>query len=768
MSMQTVLLVEADDAVAVAAKLAADSTGVRLIRVASMEEIASALGKAPFSALVLGLPDDEETATRTLAELAVVPPKVPFILLAPPQTLDSLPGPDLVPALALIAKDDALVGNLSSALEQAVASRKTSKKTAGQQAGRGHWVETIIANHADGILIMDADGNLLFANPAAETIFGLSAAEMAGQSFGFPVTTGESTEIDIFSRHGSRIVEMRVVAIDWEGRPAYLASLRDITERKRMELELARAKEDAESANRAKSDFLAKMSHEVRTPMTGVVGMTELALATDLTPQQREYLEMVRQSANSLLSILNDILDFSKIEAGKLELENKPFDLFRTLDLSIQIFRNLSHKKGIRLASRVEGYVPRHLSGDAGRLRQVINNLLSNAIKFTDHGEVVLSVRMALPENPDPEELEPGASVTMEFSVRDTGVGIPPDKQERIFDSFAQLDTARERPEAGTGLGLSISKQLVQLMGGKIGVMAQEGEGSTFTFDAVFTIAQPMAEPTPVHRDTRPETVARRLRILLVEDNPVNQIYATEILQQAGHLVTPVNNGRTALSLLAKDDFDLVFMDIQMPDMDGTEVTSMVRDGSAGARNPRVPIIAMTAHAMQGDRERFIASGMDDYVSKPMDTGEVTAAISRALRNGTQAPEPSPAEMTPSPSFPSAADDIMDREWFGRMASTRRDFLRRMFDVFVREEPKRLALLEEAIAAGDFKHISFLAHSLKGATSTLGAGPAKERSAALDQAARTGDIESCRTLHAQLKVEMDRLLDFMRGFVAEP
>ncbi len=763
MTTQTVLLIETDPKAMHAADAAVRTVdGLRAVHVRTLQDIPAALADAPFVALVLGLPADCDEAARILAGFAVLPPRAPFILLAAPQTLDALPGPDIVPAQAILPKDGTLQAGLSEALRAVLARRGG---LCGLLPGKGHWVEAIIANHADGILIMDADGVLLFANPAAEAIFGLPAAEMAGQNFGFPVTTGESTEIDIFSRHGSRIVEMRVVAIEWEGRSAYLASLRDITERKRMETELARAKEDAESANRAKSDFLAKMSHEVRTPMTGVIGMTELALATDLTPQQREYLEMVRQSANSLLSILNDILDFSKIEAGRLELEDKPFDLFRTLDLSIQIFRNLSHKKGLRLASRVEGYVPRHLSGDAGRLRQVINNLLSNAIKFTDHGEVVLSVRLAAPENPDPEEMEPGAPVTLEFCVRDTGVGIPGDKQERIFDSFSQLDTARERPEAGTGLGLSISKQLVQLMGGDIGVLSQEGDGSVFTFTAVLRIAQPLADPQP-QTDGRPEHAHRRLRILLVEDNAVNQIYATEILQQAGHTVTPVNNGRTALALLAREDFDLVFMDIQMPDMDGTEVTQLVREGKSGARNPRVPIIAMTAHALQGDRERFLDAGMDDYVSKPMNTAEVAAAVSRALRSA--AVEPAEDEAVPAPARETDGDAIMDEAWFNRMAATRGDFLRRMFGVFVREEPKRLAELEDAVAQGDMRRISFLAHSLKGATSTLGAGPAKERAAALDLAAKDGDLEQCRALHGLLKVEMDRLIVFMSDFVAAP
>ena len=769
MNERIILLVEPDqdDARRVVSSLST-LQNVTVRHSPSFDQAPEAGDDGPYLAVIVALGNGAPDSGRLHTRLMSMPLDVPVIALVPAGREDLKTLARALGAGDVLYKDTTLGPELLRTT-RLLQSRAEVRETVNAPKPSDHWVERIIANNADGILIMDHEGLLLFANPAAERIFGISSEELVGQGFGFPVVAGESTEIDIFSKTGSKIVEMRVVEIDWDGRMAFLASLRDITERKRMEMELAKAKEDAESANKAKSDFLAKMSHEIRTPMTGIIGMTELALATGLNPQQREYLEMVRQSANSLLSILNDILDFSKIEAGRLELENKPFDLFRTLDLSIQIFKNLSHKKGLRLASRVEGFVPRHLMGDAGRFRQVVNNLLSNAVKFTDQGEVVLSVRLAHPEGASQEDLPPGSEATLECSVRDTGVGIPRDKLNVIFDSFSQIDNVAVRNENGTGLGLSISKQLVQLMGGDISVESDEGRGSTFTFTADFIIAAPLREPSD--RNASGEAAVGPLppmRILLVEDNAVNQIYATEILQQEGHHVTPVTNGRTALSLLAGTDFDLVLMDIQMPDMDGMEVTRQVRDGRAKARNADIPIIAMTAHAMQGDRERFLDAGMDDYVSKPMEIEEVVAAMNRALKRPHARGDASPVPSAPPVKTAVSTDEsnIMDPQWFDKMASTRRDFLGRMFEVFVRDEPARLNDLKAAVAAGDLRRISFLAHSLKGATATLGAGPARDAASALDQAARAGDRETCERTHRILEHEMARLLSFMRDHLA--
>ncbi|WP_081859044.1 hybrid sensor histidine kinase/response regulator [Desulfohalovibrio reitneri] len=719
--------------------------------------------KAPqYDLILLGLPEDEEAASRMMRRVLSNPTGIGVVPLLFEENvrLRELAA-EHGSGHALLKRDEygpELLEAVRSTLDS-VDTRQRSRPTL-PPAGN-HWVEKIIANNADGILIMDASGRILFVNPAAMAIFDMPADELVGQHFGFPVVAGESTEIDVFTRQGPKVVEMRVVEIEWDGDTATLSSLRDITERKRMEMELARAKEEAEAANRAKSEFLAKMSHEVRTPMTGVIGMTELVLATDLSPQQRDYLEMVHQSANSLLSILNDILDFSRIEAGRLELDERPFDLFKTLESSIQIFRNLSHKKGLAMKSLVEGWVPRKLEGDPVRLRQVINNLLSNAVKFTDQGEIILTVSLAEVVDQTPES--PGDPVCLRFSVRDTGIGMSEQEREQIFENFTQVGSG-ERRSLGSGLGLSISRQLVRLMGGDISVRSEEGKGSEFRFTANFRISGERTGGKAAATGGEAEHGSmRKQRILLVEDNPVNQMYAGEILSQEGHRVVPVNNGRTALSHLARADYDLVLMDIQLPDIDGMEVTRRIRGGEQGVRNPHIPIIAMTAHALRGDRQRFLESGMDDYVSKPMNLGEVLATMSRVLR-GRGEDAPSREEVD---SGDHGTEEVMDREWLERMRRSRAGFLRRMFDVFQREEPARLEEIREAAEREDFNRLSYLAHSLKGAATTLGAMSVGESAKRLDLAAREHDRRAVTDNLATLERDMDNLLNFMREYLAE-
>ncbi|MBI3896515.1 MAG: CHASE3 domain-containing protein [Acidobacteria bacterium] len=381
--------------------------------------------------------------------------------------------------------------------------------------------------------------------------------------------------------------------------------LHDIAELERSEEALKKASAAAEAANRAKSEFLATMSHEIRTPLWGMLGMTALVLDTPLTSQQREYLSLAKSSANSLLNVINDILDFSKIEAGRLDFESVEFRLRESLEDVMKGFAMRARQQGLELTFNVLPDVPEVLIGDPGRLRQVITNLVGNAVKFTERGTIALHV-----EKKSQEE----SIVCLHFSVADTGIGIAQEKQELIFDAFSQGDGSTTRKYGGTGLGLAISERLVKLMGGNIWVESDPGRGSTFHFTASFGLGKHRGVFDEISSRTealpsRPER-SRRFHILLAEDNPVNQRVAVGMLERRGHKVTAVANGREALAALDQQRFDIVLMDIQMPEMDGLATTAAIREREK-ATGGHVPIIALTSYAMKGDRDRCLAAGME-------------------------------------------------------------------------------------------------------------------------------------------------------------
>jgi hypothetical protein len=383
--------------------------------------------------------------------------------------------------------------------------------------------------------------------------------------------------------------------------------------------EIERLLTEAQQASRLKSEFLANVSHEIRTPMNGILGMTDLVLATPLTDEQRDYLDTARLSANSLLTILNDVLDFSKIEAGRLDLNPIDFSLLQCVRETSKMLRVGAAKKGLVLECEVADNVPDNVVGDPDRLRQVLCNIIGNAIKFTAEGGVYMSVD---------EEASSEEGAMLRFTVRDTGIGIAHEKQQLIFEAFRQADGSTTRKYGGTGLGLAISSSLVEMMGGSIRVKSAVGAGSTFSFTAEFGVAPAASGHKPIDVSSlknmleaagaRNGSAPASLSILLAEDNPVNQRLSMRLLERRGHRVELASSGREAIEWLERKCFDLILMDLQMPDMDGLEATALIREREKRGGG-RTPIVALTAHTMKGDRERCLEAGMDNYINKPID-----------------------------------------------------------------------------------------------------------------------------------------------------
>jgi two-component system, sensor histidine kinase and response regulator len=771
---------------------------------------------------------------------------------------------------------------------------------------------SIIESAPDAIATMDHLGVVSEFNPAAEQLFGYSKRAVLSRRLEdlivpppkYPAQ-GESAdrlflwcelhsgprrgEISCLKADGSEFpAELTVSQALREGLPPlFVCFVRDITVRKLAEETLREAAETAQAASRAKSEFLANMSHEIRTPMNGIIGMTDLALDTELSPRQREYLGLVKSSADSLLTVINDILDFSKIEAGKLSLADAPFGLRGALDETLQALALRAHNKGLELACRIALDVPDLLIGDAGRLRQVLVNLVGNAIKFTERGEVVatVAVECSLPE-----------AVILRVAVTDTGIGIPSDKLHTIFQPFEQADGSTTRRFGGTGLGLTISSKLVELMGGAIWAESEPGKGSTFWFTfqmgvqthsgycgtdpdlsrleglpvlivddnatnrliltevlsswgmrptavdgglaalAALRSASRRSEPFPITlvdgmmpemdgfdlaeqirrepeiaavrlllltsagqpddtarcRDlaisacltkpvrqselydaltkevilwNRSEVIRRQepaaevsraieppaapLRVLLAEDHPVNQKVAVRMLEHLGHRVVVAPHGVAALAALEKESFDVVLMDLQMPEMDGFLALRAIREREE-ERGGHLPVIALTAHAMQGDRERCISAGFDGYLAKPIRQADLQMAL---------------RPLEPSVCHGSAGVDRSLIEALFEICGGDEDFARELALTFLESAPRALAGIDQALERSDRRELMAQAHALKGISRTIGALELASACEKLEELANREDLSVAAREAATVAREWETVKSLLEGLV---
>ena len=615
----------------------------------------------------------------------------------------------------------------------------------------------------EAMVVTNEQHQIEFWNAGAENLFGLTQEKAIGKTLAFTIpeiyrdsrkrsfakmvsASDQASELQLIISplpENKRQIPVEVLISSWDtGNGMHYSSIfRDISERCRYEEELIAARDAATASTRAKADFLANISHEIRTPMHGILGMTDLVLTTDLTTEQREYIKLAHSSAEGLLALINDILDFSKIEAGKLTLDRSAFNLRHNLQEIIKPQLLRAQQRGIELTLAIAPELPQTLIGDPLRVRQLILNLVSIALKFTETGCIAIRIEMLASE---------ANRVLVQCSVRDTGVGVPADKLGSIFDAFTQADTSISREYGGTGLGLSICSQLVHLMRGKIWVESTPGKGSNFVFSIWLdrpeqenTLPTHCAVANPVPEDAKAPFKA--LKILLAEDNPVNQKFALTVLGKAGHHMRLAENGRQAVDLTANETFDVILMDVQMPVMDGFEATREIR--KAGTTTP---IIALSAQTVDGFRSLCLEAGMNDYISKPIRADALLRTLA-ALSNN--APHPHTVQASPI----TETSQVLDLAEALLTVGGDQNLLVGLTQLVLKQLDEDIPLLWALSRANDSAQLKDIAHRLKGSLASMAATPALDACKKLEALAKTGNTGEFTAAMEKLDKEISRL-----------
>ncbi|HUG66523.1 MAG TPA: PAS domain S-box protein [Pirellulaceae bacterium] len=649
----------------------------------------------------------------------------------------------------------------------------------------------IVDSSYDAIIGKAMDGTITSWNAGAERVYGYSEDDALGQTGRIMLPDdlkAEEPEILLAIQTGQRLEQFQTtrkrkdgtlipVSItvspiaDSSGRIVGTSTIeRDISIGQRREKELHAAKQVAVRANRARGEFLANVSHELRTPMNAIIGMTQIALEEELTPALRDYLETANEAAHSLLTLLNDILDFSKLESGKFTISKEPFSLTDVVDETVKTLSTQAFSKGLEVVCEMPPHLPREVLGDPMRLRQILTNLLSNAIKFTERGEIVLRVQVA---RTWPTE------IALRFSVRDTGIGVPPEYRQRILEPFTQVDSSSTRQRGGTGLGLAICAELLRLMGGRLSLQSALDEGSTFSFRLSFDL------PTDPTRDSVDGSLLERLHdlpvlvvddngqtpqkleapidlhagdplaslsVLVAEDTPANQKVVTTVLKKRGHSVTVADNGREAVEHFKKEAFDVVLMDIQMPILNGYQATAAIREFER-KRGTTTPIIAMTAHAMRGDREKCLESGMDAYIAKPLNVKQLLGLIESITEDGETDPEPP----TPPQADSHSSTLVLDYADAMKRLGNDTDLFREFIGFYDEDSRLLLSQIEAAIESGDAGQLLHAAHSLKGLAANLGALRVVRAAFSLENTGKSGTMSTSPNELTILRNEMTHL-----------